>query len=124
MIKAYRPLQEAYRKIDLSTEEWIRITKPPFTRETANKIVRRGDQAVNGVSLAFVSLFLGFKLKDIVEQLAAYGKELPAFAPECETLIEMISPVDLTKDEQAIIKTLRKKDAAKQKLISDMIKSL
>jgi len=124
MIKAYRALQEVYKKLDMSTEEWIRLEKPPFTRETANKVLRRGDQLVNGISLALIGQALNMSSKEIVTALAAYGKEQAAFAPECEAIIQLIDPVDTTKEEHTLIKKFRKLDAAKQALVANMIKSL
>lgn len=122
-MKSYKPLYDAFRKLNQSTVTWHKLARFPKTMETANSILYR-DAIVDASTLAYMAHCLDISNKEIVNILDSYAKEVPKKAPEVAVLKKLIAPVDITADEQDMILRLRKLDATKRKLIDDMVRSL
>lgn len=123
MYKAYRPIIEAHKKLNQTTEEWHRQEKPAINKESVNKVVN-GRGAVSAASLALIGYAFNVSNTEIVKMLETYAKEYDSQAPECKAFMELIAPVDITKDEREMIQKVRKLDDTKRKLVLDMIKTL
>ena len=122
-MKSFKPIQEAFRKLDTSTATWHKTARFPKSMETANSILYR-DAAVDACTLAYMSQCLGLSNKATVSILEAYAAEVAKKAAEVAVLKKLIAPVDLTNEEQEVITRLRKLDDAKRHLVFNMIEGL
>jgi hypothetical protein len=122
-MKSYKPLQDAFRKLDQSTIAWHKHARFPKTMETANGVLYR-DTAVDASTLAYLACCLGFTNKQTVTLLEDYAKEVPKKALEVAVLKKLIVPLDLSSGEQDLIVQMRGLDDAKRRLILDMVEKL
>lgn len=122
-MKAYKPLQEAFRKLDQSTVTWSKSARFPKTMETANAILYR-DVTVDASTLAYMAHCLDIPNTDIITILDQYAKEVPKKAAEVAVLKKLIAPVDFSSSEVEMINQLRKLDDSKRKLVIEMVKGL
>ncbi|KAB0668979.1 hypothetical protein F6V30_14170 [Oryzomonas sagensis] len=122
-MKAYKPLQDAFRKMDTSTVHWHKTSKFPKTMETANAVLYR-DAVVDASTLAYLAHCLGLSNAQVVAVLDQYAKDAPKKAAETAILKKLIAPIDLNRDEQDLIEKIRKLDDAKRKLVAEMVRSL
>lgn len=122
-MKAYKPLQDAFNKLDQSTVSWHKSARFPKTMETANAVLYR-DKPVDASTLAYLAHCLGLSNAQTIDILEEYAKEVPKKASEVAVLKKLIVPVDLNEAEQALVSQFRKLDDTKRKLVSGMVKSL
>ena len=122
-MKAYLPLQAKFRELNESTANWHKSSKFPKTPETANSILYR-DAVVDASTLAYLAHCLGMTNKKIASILAEYALEVPKKADEVAVLMQLIAPVDLSKEEQAFIIRLRDLPTVKRQLVYDLVRSL
>jgi hypothetical protein len=122
-MKSYKPLQDAFRKLDQSTVSWFKSSRFPKTMETANTVLYR-NAIVDGATLAYMAHCLGLSNKAIVGALEQYAVEVPKKAAEVAILKKLIAPVDITETEQKVISQMRNLDDAKRQLVVDMIAGL
>lgn len=122
-MKSYKPLIDAFSKLDKSTAEWHKTARFPKSAETVNSILYR-NAIVDASTLAYFAYCLGFSGKQVIDLLDNYAKEVPKKAVEVAALKKMIAPVDFNQDERAIIEKIRQLDEAKQRIVKDMVGAL
>jgi len=122
-MKAYKPLQDAFRKLDQSTVSWCNSVRFPKTAETANSVFHR-DAVVDASTLAYMAHCLDMTNVQIVSVLDAYAKEVPKKAAEVAALKKLINPVDLSTGEQNLINRFRSLDDSSRNLILDLLNKL
>jgi hypothetical protein len=122
-MKAYKPLQEAFKNLGQSTIEWHKFSRFPKTAETANSVLHR-DAVVDASTLAYLAHCLGLSNRQIVALLDDYAKEVPKKAAEVTILKKLIAPVDLDRTESELIIKLRAVSDKQRQSIMQMVESL
>lgn len=119
-MKSYKPIQEAFRKLDQTTTSWFKSARFPRTMETANAVLYR-NAVIDASTLAYLAHCLGLSNKQIIEILENYAVEMPKKAAEVAILKKLITPVELSSNEQGLVEKMRLLDDAKRKIILDMV---
>lgn len=122
-MKSYKPLQDAFKKLDQSTVTWFKSAHFPKTMETANAVLYR-DAVVDASTLAYLAHCLGLSNKETIAVLDEYAKEVPKKATEIIVLKKLIAPVDLGRAEQEMITKLRTVSDKQRKTIMQMVETL
>lgn len=122
-MKAYKQIQDTFKRLDQSTKSWHKMARVPISEETVNAILYR-DATVSAAALVYLAHALGISNKDIIDMVDQYAKEVPRKALEVSTLKKLIAPVDLIGAEQNLIARLRTLDEGKRQLVFNMVEEL
>lgn len=122
-MKSYKPLQDAFRKLNQSTVAWHKSARFPKTAETANSVLHR-EAVTDASTLAYLGHCLGMSNKQVVALLDDYALEVPQKAVEVAVLRKLIDPVEMNESEHRLVVKFRELDDNKKKIISDMVGAL
>lgn len=122
-MKSYKPIHDAFRRLNTSTIAWHKTAGFPKSAETANQILHR-DMTVDASTLAYMAHCLDIPNDGIIKILEAYAKEVPAKTGEVAVLRALIVPVQISAEEQELINSLRKLDDSKRALVMDLVGKL
>ena len=122
-MKSYKPIHDAFRKLNTTTVDWLKSVSFPKSQETANSIFYR-DATVDASTLAYMAHCLNMSNTQIIALLDAYAKEVPKKAAEVAALKKLIAPVEMSNVEQIVVTYFRKLDDSKQALVLDLLLKL
>ena len=122
-MKSYLLIQKAFKKIDMTSDEWRKHSGFPKSTETVNSIIHR-DAVVDACTLAYMSHGVGMTAKQTIDILDKYAEEVPRKAAEVAMLKQLIVPVDISAEEQYLLSKLRAMDSAKRTLVCDLVDKL
>jgi len=122
-MKSYKPLQDAFHKLDQSTVSWHKNSRFPKTMESANAVLYR-NAVVDASTVAYLSHCLGLSNKQTIAVLDAFAVENPKKRNEVDVLKQLIAPVELTEQEQNLVGKYRSLAPAKRKIVDDMVNAL
>ena len=124
-MKTYIPIRKRFDKLNISIRDWLRTAGFPMSRQTAQDVLSAyPPRPVDPISLAYLTLCLGYTNREVLAILEQYLLERPKELAKIKLLRRLIAPVELTAEEQTVLERLRKLPKGKRAAFVGMLSTL